>query len=379
MQKKNRGKLIVIEGTDGSGKGTQSRILVNRLKDMGKKAVLVSYPQYDSFTGAIVADYLNGRFGSLEEVHPKLASLAFALDRFANASVVESFLAAGTIVVCDRYVESNIIYQCAKLPEEQRAEFRDWLRAVEYSILGLHEPDAIVFLDVPPEVSKQLVLKKEARTYTDKKEDIHEANHTFMESVYEVFKSMVGQPNWLNVVCTDATGSLLSVPDISDKLIGALGYATSAVVPKIFIDMDGPLVDFERFVQERCSNGERVKSMVGAYKEMEPTPGGLEAVASLIGMGFDVWLATKPPTGVSHAYADKVEWVLKHLPQLKRKIILTSDKGILGSDLDFLIDDRPHRANCTAFPGVLMEFHPTKWTWESILSYFRCLENNKRS
>lgn len=375
---KQRGKLIVIEGTDGSGKGTQSRILVKRLTDMGKKAVLISYPRYESFTGAIVGDYLNGKFGSLEQVHPKLASLAFALDRFANASVVENYLAAGVTVICDRYVESNIIYQCAKLPSEQRAEFRDWLRAIEYSILGLQEPDTIVFLDVPPNVSSKLVLQKDARTYTDKKEDIHEANHAFMASVYEVFKSMLDQPNWERVDCINSSGDLHTVPSISDNLMEILGYKDASVTPKIFIDMDGPLVDFERFVKEKCSSGERVKTMVGAYKEMEPTPQGIESVRSLIGMGFDVWLATKPPTGVPHAYSDKVEWVLKYLPQLKRKIILTHDKGLLGSEYDYLIDDRPHKANCEAFPGVLIDFTPGRWTWDSIMEYFRCMEQNKR-
>lgn len=125
---------------------------------------------------------------------------------------------------------------------------------------------------------------------------------------------------------------------------------------RVFIDMDGVIVDFDKFRDERGLSGDEVKCLKGAYLHMEPIPGAIEAVRSLIGMGFEVWLATKPPTGVAYAYSDKAAWVFQHLPELKRRIIITHDKGLLGGPQDFLCDDRPHKANCERFTGMLLRF-----------------------
>lgn len=140
---------------------------------------------------------------------------------------------------------------------------------------------------------------------------------------------------------------------------------------RIFVDMDGVVVDFDRFMRERGLTGDQVKVMPQAYLKMEPIPGSIDALRSLIGMGFEVWLATKPPTGIPGAYADKVAWVLNHLPELKRRVILTHDKGLLGDAGDYLIDDRPHRANCAAFPGHLITYHASGMQWPEILTLFR--------
>lgn len=125
---------------------------------------------------------------------------------------------------------------------------------------------------------------------------------------------------------------------------------------RIFVDMDGVVVDFEAYRAAKGLTGDDIKRMPGAYLEMQPIPGALEALDKLVGWGFNVWLASKPPTGCTYAYADKVQWVLDHAPQFKRKVILTHDKGLLGGDGDYLIDDRPHRANCMAFKGKLIIF-----------------------
>ena len=102
----------------------------------------------------------------------------------------------------------------------------------------------------------------------------------------------------------------------------------------------------------------------------------IEAVHSLIGMGFEVWIATKPPTGIARAYADKAEWVFDHLPELKRRIIITHDKGLLGNENDFLCDDRPHKANCEQFRGTLLRF-VDGYHWPQALEYFRELKIGK--
>lgn len=125
---------------------------------------------------------------------------------------------------------------------------------------------------------------------------------------------------------------------------------------RVFVDMDGVIADFEGMRDTFKMTSDQYKVQPGAYLMIEPLPGALEAVRSLIGAGYDVFIATKPPTGIAFAYADKVTWILNYLPELKRKIIVTHDKGLLGDSGDFLVDDRPHKANCTQFKGTLVTF-----------------------
>lgn len=125
---------------------------------------------------------------------------------------------------------------------------------------------------------------------------------------------------------------------------------------RVFVDMDGVVVDFDAFRNARGLTGDQVKAMPGAYLQMPAIDEAIAAVRSLIGMGYEVWLATKPPTGVAHAYSDKAAWVFENLPELKRRIIITHDKGLLGDEGDFLCDDRPHKANCERFKGTLLRF-----------------------
>lgn len=139
---------------------------------------------------------------------------------------------------------------------------------------------------------------------------------------------------------------------------------------RVFIDMDGVIVDFARYMREHGMTAEEVKRMPGAYLAMPAIPGALAAVRSIIGMGFKVWIATKPPTGLPYAYADKAEWIMHHLPELKRRIIITHDKGLLGDAGDYLLDDRPHKANCEQFPGTLLRFVGGVH-WEQALEFFR--------
>ena len=156
---------------------------------------------------------------------------------------------------------------------------------------------------------------------------------------------------------------------------------------RIFVDMDGVVVDFDGYranvereyirkhPEKEFSYGSpefpMVKNIQGAYLHMEPMPGAVEALHTLIGMGFDVWLATRPPVDKPQAVADKTQWVHDHADFLRKKIITTQDKSILGCESDYLIDDRIHKANCKLFPGTLLEFGEHAYNWDNLLEFFR--------
>lgn len=140
---------------------------------------------------------------------------------------------------------------------------------------------------------------------------------------------------------------------------------------RIFVDMDGVLVDFDGYMLDHALTPEQIKHTPGHYISMRPTLGALESVLRLIELGYDVWIASKPPTGEPFAYSEKVSWVLRYLPELKKKIILTHDKGLLGTIEDFLIDDRPHKANCQHFKGKLIHFGSNEYpSWDWIMGAF---------
>lgn len=139
---------------------------------------------------------------------------------------------------------------------------------------------------------------------------------------------------------------------------------------RVFVDMDGVLVNFELRMNQLNLSGDELKKVPGAYLDMPAYPEGIAGVKTLLGAGYEVWIATKPPTGISWAYADKAEWVLRNLPELKRRIIITHDKGLLGDEGDFLIDDRPHKANCEKFRGKLIRFKDGM-TWAKAIEIIR--------
>lgn len=213
------GKLITIEGIDGSGKGTQSQLLIKKLEQSGKKVKMYSFPAYEeTFFGKEVGAFLRGEFGSIDDVHPKLASVLYASDRLEQKPQMLKDLTDGYYVVCDRYVESNMGHQAAKFPLEERPEFINWLNELEYGVNALPKPDITFFLDVPLSVSKELVLKKKQRSYTDEKEDIHEAAHGYLEKVYQVYQYLNERNKWCRVPCVD-NGTIRSIEQINSELL----------------------------------------------------------------------------------------------------------------------------------------------------------------
>lgn len=135
---------------------------------------------------------------------------------------------------------------------------------------------------------------------------------------------------------------------------------------RVFVDLDGVVVDFAGYMKKHDISGDVAKKRDNAYLDMLPIEGAIEAVRALIDAGYEVWIATKPPTGVSQAYADKAAWIYKYLPELERRIIITHDKGLLGDGFDYLCDDRPHKANCEEFAGDLLRFE-NGYGWDDAL------------
>jgi thymidylate kinase/thymidylate synthase ThyX len=185
------GLFLVIEGTDGSGKGTQFKLLAERLKDAGYNVSTFDFPQYEQPSSFFVREYLNGKYGSAEEVGPYTGSIFFSLDRYQAAPAIRKALEAGHIVLCNRFTGSNMAHQGTKFdhPEQRRGYFV-WLDNLEFQMLGIPRPTMSFVLRVPAEIAQSLVDQKGERSYTDKKRDIHEADLKHLQRSVEVYDDL---------------------------------------------------------------------------------------------------------------------------------------------------------------------------------------------
>lgn len=172
---KKPGKFIVFEGIDGSGKSTQTKLLVQRLKKEGKKVVTFDFPQYGKKSAGLVEEYLNGKYGSLKKVGPYQASIFYAADRYDASFAIRKALRQRTVIVSDRYIGSNVGHQGSKISSlPARKRFFSWLYDLEYNIFQALKPSRSFLLKVPPRVAQRLCGNKERRK--TKKTDIHEEN-----------------------------------------------------------------------------------------------------------------------------------------------------------------------------------------------------------
>lgn len=171
-----KGLFIMLEGTDGSGKSVQTELLLNRFKKENRDVVEISFPQYGAPSAKMVEAYLNGEFGTAEEVGPYRASIFYAIDRYAASKKIRQWLDEKKIVIANRYVGSNMGHQGGKIKDQnERKKYFDWNYNLEYHIFGIPKPDVSLILHVTPEISQQLVDKKAEREYLKgKKRDIHE-------------------------------------------------------------------------------------------------------------------------------------------------------------------------------------------------------------
>jgi dTMP kinase len=215
-----KGKFIVIEGTDGSGKGTQVALLLDSLKKKKIPVEMADFPQYDNFSGAFVAKYLRGEYGTANEVGPYRASVFYALDRYDKSFDIKKWLANGKTVISNRYVSANMGHQTGKIKgKKKRDEFLDWLEKFEYGMFDIPKPDMTILLYMPPEMGQKLVGQKAKRDYTKgKKRDIHEADLNHLKNASEAYLYVAKKYGWKIINCVEK-GVILSREDIHQKIL----------------------------------------------------------------------------------------------------------------------------------------------------------------
>lgn len=215
------GKIIVIEGSDGSGKATQTKLLYQYLEKMGKRVRMVSYPNYDSPSSSLVKMYLGKEFGEdAFAVNAYVASSFFAVDRFASyIRDWKKFYEGGEnhVVLCDRYVTSNMLHQTAKIEgREEKEAFLDWEYDFEYVKGGLPVPDQVFFLDVKPETTFRLMKDRANKITHEAEKDIHESNPEFLIKSYENSLLVGEKYGWKRIPCCDDQGNMKSIEEIHE-------------------------------------------------------------------------------------------------------------------------------------------------------------------
>ena len=211
------GKLIVIEGTDGSGKSTQFKILTQRLEVEGRAFRQLEFPQYAEPSSALIKMYLGGEFGSRpSDVNAYAASAFYAVDRYASYKKVwGQWYENGGLVVTGRYTTSNAVHQASKEPEEQQAAFLKWLYEFEYDKLGLPAPDLTIYLDVPIDFTEKMMRTREAATNTHA--DIHEQDLDYLATCRRTGKAAAEFYNWTVIQCVK-DGRMRSIEDIHEEI-----------------------------------------------------------------------------------------------------------------------------------------------------------------
>lgn len=216
--KKNKGFFIVLDGIDGSGKATQTKLLIKNLKKAGYKTGTIDFPQYyENFFGKMTGQYLAGEFGSVD---PRLASILYALDRWQSKEKIEKDLSAGKVFICDRYMSANMIHQGGRIAgAKKRKEMIGFLEKMEFDIFGIPKPDLVIYLDVLPEVGRRLVGKKDARAYTaGKKRDIHEKDRQHLINARnQALRLVKERENWEKINCMK--GKEIMAPEEVSEMI----------------------------------------------------------------------------------------------------------------------------------------------------------------
>ena len=211
------GKLIVIEGTDGSGKSTQFRLLTDRLEAEQVKFQKLVFPQYSEPSSALIRMYLGGEFGkSPSDVNAYAASAFYSVDRYASyRKVWGKWYEEGGLVVSDRYTTSNAVHQASKEPEDKREGFLNWLYDFEYDKLGLPRPDLVIYLDVPTDFTEKMLRHRETETHTQA--DIHEQDTQYLATCRRMGRAAAEHYGWTVIRCV-RDGAMRSMEDIHEEI-----------------------------------------------------------------------------------------------------------------------------------------------------------------
>ena len=211
------GKLIVIEGTDGSGKSTQFKLLTDRVTAEGHRFQKLVFPQYAEPSSALIRMYLGGEFGTNpSDVNAYAASAFYAVDRYASYKKVwGEWYENGGLVLSDRYTTSNAVHQASKEPEEKQGEFLQWLYEFEYDRLGLPRPDLTIYLDVPTDFTEKMMRSREAATNT--KADIHEQDLAYLATCRRTGRAAAAFYGWTVIDCVK-DGVMRSIEDIHEEI-----------------------------------------------------------------------------------------------------------------------------------------------------------------
>ncbi len=219
-----KGRFIVIDGLDGSGKTTQLKLLVDYFKQKKIKVETVDFPQYyKTFFGQTVAKYLKGEFGSLKETNPYLASLTYAGDRWQAKEKMEKALNQGKILLANRYTSSSLAFMAGKFKSKKdQDKIINWIRKLEQEVYGCPWEDKLIYLSVPADLGQRLVLGKGKRKYIGNKSklDLHEENLSYLQRVERVYLRLVKRYNhWIKIDCLDKKGNLKTKQEIHKEVI----------------------------------------------------------------------------------------------------------------------------------------------------------------
>ncbi len=195
------GKLIVFEGTDGSGKATQARMLCHHLEEEGIPFREIDFPRYGKPSAAMVQEYLDGNLGKKPgDVNAYAASMFYAMDRYASYKQDwGAFYENGGLIIANRYTTSNAVHQASKLLKSDRKQYLDWLFHLEYELLGLPKPDLVIYLDMPTEITERMMRQREKATGTSA--DIHEQDEVYLKNCRANAKNIVKECGWLVINC----------------------------------------------------------------------------------------------------------------------------------------------------------------------------------
>ena len=213
-----KGRLIVLEGTDGSGKATQAALLCQELDRRGIPYKKLEFPRYTEESSAPIRLYLGGAFGTHpDDVNAYAASTFFAVDRYASYKQDwGKFFEEGGLVITDRYTTANAVHQTSKLPAQERQAFLQWLFHFEYDLMGLPEPTRVLYLDVPTDLTEQMMRQREKNTAT--RADIHERDEEYLRHCRENARFVMDCCGWTKIDCA-AEGAMRSIEDIHAEIM----------------------------------------------------------------------------------------------------------------------------------------------------------------